>query len=86
MEKVLLRSSKKQMTGIIPIKQAICWERLIRLDLFFRYALGLKAAEKRFCDRCMARTLHHVVEEDDLIYAYKRRRTYRCGTCGRTSL
>ncbi|NWG36932.1 hypothetical protein [Nitrososphaera sp.] len=41
--------------------------------------------EKRFCDRCMARTAHDVMEEPDAIYTYKRRRKYRCQECGKTS-
>ena len=41
--------------------------------------------EKRFCDRCMARTAHDVIEDPDAIYTYKRRRKYKCHECGRTS-
>lgn len=41
--------------------------------------------ERRFCDRCMARTVHDVLEEPDAIYTYKRRRRYRCKECGKTS-
>ena len=43
------------------------------------------SVEKRFCDRCMARTAHDVLEEPDAIYTYKRRRRYRCQECGKTS-
>lgn len=41
--------------------------------------------EKRFCDRCMARTVHDILEEPDAIYTYKRRRRYRCSQCSKTS-
>jgi uncharacterized Zn finger protein len=41
--------------------------------------------ECRFCDRCMSRTVHEVVEEPDAIYTYKRRRLYKCRECGRKS-
>ena len=42
--------------------------------------------EKRFCDRCMNRTVHDIIEEPDAIYTYKRRRLYRCQECGRKSM
>ena len=41
--------------------------------------------EIRFCDRCMAKTTHDIMEEEDVIYTYKRRRLYRCLACGRKS-
>lgn len=41
--------------------------------------------ERRFCDRCMARTDHDMLEDPDAIYTYKRRRQYRCKECGKTS-
>lgn len=41
--------------------------------------------EKRFCDRCMNRTVHDVIEDPEAIYTYKRRRLYRCQECGRKS-
>lgn len=41
--------------------------------------------ERRFCDRCMSRTVHEVVEEPDAIYTYKRRRLCKCRECGRKS-
>ncbi|NAL76795.1 hypothetical protein DYY65_00845 [Nitrososphaera sp. AFS] len=59
---------------------------MIKLELPFQGGLRLIDSEKRFCDRCMTRTLHQTVEEDEVIYAYKRRRSYRCSTCGRTSV
>ena len=41
--------------------------------------------EQRFCDRCMARTAHYVIEDPDAIYTYKRRRMYCCRECGHKS-
>ena len=42
--------------------------------------------EKRFCDRCMAKTTHNILEEEDIIYTYKKKRLYYCVICGRKSL
>ncbi len=42
--------------------------------------------ENRFCDRCMQKTLHDIVEEnDEVIYTYKRKRIYKCTLCGYSS-
>lgn len=42
--------------------------------------------ENRFCDRCMQKTLHDIVEEnDEVIYTYKRKRIYKCALCGYSS-
>lgn len=41
--------------------------------------------ENRFCDRCMQKTLHSIIENDDVIYTYKRKRMYKCITCGHSS-
>ena len=30
--------------------------------------------ENRFCDRCMQKTLQEIVENDEIIYTYKRKR------------
>ncbi|NOJ32350.1 MAG: hypothetical protein DA329_09460 [Candidatus Nitrosocosmicus sp.] len=38
--------------------------------------------EKRFCTNCMLKTLHQSVEENDIIYTYKRPRMYKCQNCG----
>ena len=38
--------------------------------------------EKRFCSNCMLKTSHEFIEENDVIYTYKRRRTYKCLNCG----
>lgn len=42
--------------------------------------------ERRFCDRCMNRTVHEITEEPDAIYTYKRRRLYTCKECGKKSM
>ena len=42
-------------------------------------------AERRFCDRCMAKTQHEILEDPEAIYTYKRRRLYKCMECGHTS-
>ena len=44
------------------------------------------ATERRFCDRCMARTVHDVIEDPEAIYTYKRRRAYLCKECGHKSM
>ena len=41
--------------------------------------------ENRFCDRCMQKTLHDILENEDIIYTYKRKRIYKCNTCGYSS-
>lgn len=41
--------------------------------------------ENRFCDRCIQKTLHEIVENDDVIYTYKRKRIYKCILCGHSS-
>jgi len=41
--------------------------------------------ERRFCDTCMAKTVHEVIEDPELVYTYKRRRLYRCQECGHKS-
>ncbi|HKX81030.1 MAG TPA: hypothetical protein VJL54_02125 [Nitrososphaera sp.] len=43
------------------------------------------SSELRFCDRCMARTSHDIVEQPDTIYTYKRKRMFVCSQCGRKS-
>lgn len=42
--------------------------------------------ERRFCDKCMNRTMHEIVEDPEVIYTYKRRRLYRCKECGKKSM
>lgn len=37
--------------------------------------------EKRFCDKCMQKTIHEIVEND----TYKRRRIYKCKECGKST-
>jgi hypothetical protein len=44
------------------------------------------STELRFCDRCMVKTRHEIVEDPETIYTYKRRRLYRCKECGHESL
>lgn len=41
--------------------------------------------ELRFCDRCMVKTRHEVVEDPETIYTYKRKRLYKCQECGHAS-
>ena len=38
--------------------------------------------EKRFCSNCMLKTSHEFMEENDVIYTYKRKRAYKCLNCG----
>jgi hypothetical protein len=47
--------------------------------------MDYETTEKRFCDRCMAKTTHNILEEEDIIYTYKRKRLYYCMLCGRKS-
>jgi hypothetical protein len=42
--------------------------------------------EIRFCDKCLARTSHQILEDPDILYTYKRRRLYRCTNCGNQTL
>lgn len=41
--------------------------------------------ETRFCDKCMQKTIQEIVENDDVIYTYKRKRIYKCVLCGHSS-
>ena len=41
--------------------------------------------ENRFCDRCMQKTFHDIIENEDIIYTYKRKRIYKCSKCGHSS-
>jgi uncharacterized Zn finger protein len=41
--------------------------------------------EKRFCDKCMQKTVHEIVENEESIYTYKRRRIYKCKECGKST-
>lgn len=43
------------------------------------------STELRFCDRCMVKTQHDMIEDPEAIYTYKRRRLYRCKECGHKS-
>lgn len=45
----------------------------------------LSFTEQRFCDRCMMRRIHDVIQEEDVVYTYRRKRLYRCKKCGRES-
>ena len=45
----------------------------------------LTSTEARFCDRCMMKRIHDIIEEEDVVYTYKRKKIYRCKTCGRSS-
>jgi len=44
----------------------------------------LNSTESRFCDRCMMKRIHEIIEQEDVVYTYKRKRFYRCKTCGRS--
>jgi len=44
------------------------------------------STELRFCDRCMMKTQHRIIEDEEIIYTYKRRRQYQCKECGHRSL
>ncbi|MEP0824796.1 MAG: hypothetical protein HRF40_04855 [Nitrososphaera sp.] len=46
---------------------------------------GLLSSEMRFCDRCMVKTHHEIIEDPEVIYTYKRRRSYLCKQCGHKS-
>lgn len=41
--------------------------------------------EIRFCDKCMQKTSHQIVEKEDILYTYKRKRIYKCSICGFSS-
>jgi hypothetical protein len=41
--------------------------------------------EKRFCDRCMTKSEHVLVEDEEIIATYKRKRIYICTNCGHKS-
>ena len=43
------------------------------------------SSELRFCDRCMLKTQHEIIEDPEAIYTYKRRRLYKCKECGHKS-
>jgi len=45
----------------------------------------LTSTEIRLCDRCMMKRIHDIIEEEDVVYTYKRKKFYRCKTCGRSS-
>jgi hypothetical protein len=45
----------------------------------------LPTKELRFCDRCMIKTHHEILEDPEIIYTYKRKRLYRCKECGHKS-
>jgi len=38
-------------------------------------------SELRFCDRCMTKTIHQIIEDPDIVYTYKHKRIYICKTC-----
>ncbi|HEY7734891.1 MAG TPA: hypothetical protein VIB07_08875 [Nitrososphaera sp.] len=44
------------------------------------------STELRFCEKCMAKTDHKILEDPEVIYTYKRKRFYVCKECGRKSL
>ena len=50
-----------------------------------RFILYILSTELRFCDRCMVKTPHQIIEDPEIIYTYKRRRLYRCNECGHKS-
>jgi hypothetical protein len=41
--------------------------------------------EKRFCDRCMQKTLHKITENEETIYTYKRKKIHKCTMCNYSS-
>lgn len=58
----------------------------IDVFLFFFKAWKLNLnTEKRFCDKCMEKTVHEIVENEESVYTYKRRRIYKCQKCGNTT-
>jgi len=44
------------------------------------------SSEIRFCDKCLSKTLHQILEDPDILYTYKRKRLYRCIQCGNRSI
>ena len=48
--------------------------------------ISILSTELRFCDRCMVKTRHEIVEDPETIYTYKRRKLYRCKECGHESM
>jgi hypothetical protein len=47
--------------------------------------MNIVATESRFCDRCMSKTIHSIIEDDDVIYTYKKKKLYYCSKCGQKS-
>jgi hypothetical protein len=47
--------------------------------------IELLNSELRFCDRCMTKIIHKIIEDPDIVYTYKRKRIYICKACGHRS-
>jgi hypothetical protein len=45
----------------------------------------MTSTEIRFCDKCMIKRIRDIIEEEDVVYTYKRKKFYRCKTCGCSS-
>lgn len=74
------------MTGTIIVftwSERIIHNIYLRDPRVIRYTLS---TELRFCDRCMIKTRHEIIEDPDVVYTYKRRRLYRCSECGHKSM
>jgi hypothetical protein len=41
--------------------------------------------ERRFCDRCMAKSEHVLIVDKEAIVTYKKKNAYRCMNCGHKS-
>jgi hypothetical protein len=68
---------------ILPEREVVHNIYFVKSQIYGRYILS---TELRFCDRCMVKTIHQVIEDPETIYTYKRRRLYRCNECGHKSL
>jgi hypothetical protein len=63
-----------------------------RLDIHSYLCSGLQQlhflnmeTERRFCDRCMSRSDHVLIIDEEAIMTYRRRSAYRCIICGHKS-
>jgi uncharacterized Zn finger protein len=41
--------------------------------------------ERRFCDRCMAKSEHVLIVDEEAIITYRKKSLYRCMNCGHKS-
>jgi hypothetical protein len=73
-----------RQTGILRKAWLVLYLIPISIKIISALSLTL-STELRFCDRCMVKTSHKMVENSETIYTYKRRRLYQCKECGHKS-